>query len=395
MAQQTLNPGDAYEVVEVPDKRIGWIIGTGGARITEIKAQSGAQIHIDPPGSDMRKVTVWGVPAAVSVAVNLIRVSLTSTGRDQPGQKQEAQLTLEVKDSQVGAIIGRGGTNIKELRTRSMCEIWIEAVDEEHPNTGIRKVHIAGSAIHCETAKQMIGELMSGERQTSGALSRQVVDMSLRQVAALGNVTPAGGTDALHTVPPPPSQQPQQQQPSEPVLGADAIGDEATISDGALASLLDPSHPGYQPTALQQLQASGVRVHFSKERVVPPPSSRKRPHEDAVEVGAASSSSSSSSDAEGARTVLLAGSESAIASVKTLLASIEAHAAAAKAHFEARSLSTEEALMQYYQPFYAKAGLPYTPPVKLWQDEVELEANKYRAWASYYSAGGGQPPSKA
>ena len=92
--------------------------------------------------------------------------------------------------------------------------------------------------------------------------------------------------------------------------------------------------------ALQQLQASGVRVHFSKERIVPPPSSRKRPHEDAVEGGAASSSSSSSSDTEGARTVLLAGSESAIASVKTLLASIEAHAAAAKAHSRQRVAHT-------------------------------------------------------
>ena len=48
--------------------------------------------------------------------------------------------------------------------------------------------------------------------------------------------------------------------------------------------------------------------------------------------------------------------------------------------------SAEEALFHYYRPFYARAGLPYTPPARLWQDEVDAEASRYRMWASYYHA---------
>ena len=168
---------NVVEVISVPDKRVGQIIGSGGSRIQDIKNQSGANVHIEGTGSMLRKVTVWGNRTAVETAVRLIHHTLNSEqppgstlsgGGGTPLIPTEDQEIIEVQAVQVGIIIGRSGANIRELQARSATNMWVETTDNlENPCTpGHRRLHISGKLESIELAKALLKALL--ESRPSG-----------------------------------------------------------------------------------------------------------------------------------------------------------------------------------------------------------------------------------
>ena len=381
------------QVLMVSSKRIGTIIGHGGSRIAEIKATSGAQVHIDTTGSTTgRKVTVWGEPAAVMAAVDMVKACETNSA-DAPFRNKTGgdKVVVEVPSAQVGIVIGRSGANIRDLQQRSGAEMWVETADSvSDPCTpGMRRVFIVGTPEIIELAKHNLSALLdsnslpgSHRRETNKAIdSGPRVHDSAIPTATVGGL---------------------------PEVMNQYFTEELTITDGAFATLLDPSSPG----PLAQLQASGLQIHFSRARTaaalaVPPPPPHKWARVGGDEIDAdggaeagkgegektpsASYGDSSGDDpaaGSGTCTVRLTGPSLAVVhGAKVVLAGCETHAAAAKAMLEQRTLSEEEAMYQYYAPFYARAGLAYAPPTRLWQDDVDKEALRYRMWARYYASG--------
>ena len=58
----------ASEVIMVPDKMVGLIIGRGGEQITRLQAETGCKIQMaaDSQGMPERQCTLTGTPAAIS-----------------------------------------------------------------------------------------------------------------------------------------------------------------------------------------------------------------------------------------------------------------------------------------------------------------------------------------
>ena len=63
----TCRPCRDFPYMEVPNELLGALLGTGGARIREIRTNSGAKVFIEPkhvnPGKRMRSVTITGTKA--------------------------------------------------------------------------------------------------------------------------------------------------------------------------------------------------------------------------------------------------------------------------------------------------------------------------------------------
>lgn len=439
----------AVEMLPVPDKQIGTIIGAGGNRLAEVRAASGASVHIEPTnGTAIRQVTIWGRPQDVQMCVQMIKEIVAA---DEPPPSKALrpgteQATVEVARQYVGIVIGKSGTNIRDLMIRSGCEIWVdtnEQVKGDNPN--MRKVQIVGTPDQVAMARELLAYLLEQRHNSKTALATTPTEHSRaeRQIfnAVAGGAMSAGpGTGTGAGAAPSASGGPQAME-------------EVHISDGALSALLEPANS----SSLVHLQASGLQIHFAKTRSTrhdaagdgdaaggAPPAGSVGPSEggagtkrtraeadatggadgahgsaaaelasdsgqhehlnggaattDAGSVAAAAAAgvvanATGSGARMGGRIVRLYGDAAAIPGAKAVLAACEAHAAAARTHEALSALSAEEALFRYYQPLFGKAGLPYAPPAKLWVDEVTLDAMRYQRWASYYYASsGGQPP---
>jgi len=128
-----------------------------------------------------------------------------------------------------------------------------------------------------------------------------------------------------------------------------------SMSSAAFAVLLDQSNG-----LLQQLQGSGVNVHFARQL-----------------------------GKDGRRAVRVVGAAGHVHGAKLVIERCEAQATASRTHTE--RLSPEEGLLQYYRAFYEHCGLHYQPPQRLWQDKIDQDGLQYQQWASYYSSLGYMP----
>ena len=374
---------EAHEIIEVPDRRVGFIIGPSGTRIRQIKEQTKAQVHIEAAanGTEKRSVTVWGSKEAVAACVHLIRECLV-TAANTESDKKALQISLEIDPALVGRVIGRGGEHIRDMQTRSGAHVQIEREDApgyEPPIGGLRRVLISGPEEAREKARALLDRYLKGEK-----LADMQREASLASPASSAAATAAGAAAAAAAAATP------------------NVTTEVSISDGALTALVDPAQPG----PLGQLQASGVTIFISRARVVTSGGSgadavaaaaasgtvagEKRPHA-AVDGCGGGGGEGSSSSSRGVRTVRLCGNAMGVHGVKVLLAGCEAQAAAAKAASERTITTAEEALYTYYSPYYERAGMAYAAPAKLWLDEVDAEAARFKMWANYYSSSGQQP----
>jgi len=116
--------------LQVPNALIGSIIGKQGEAIKSIREQSQAKVNIadSQPGED-RDITIKGSIQSLEQAINLLITNM-SQNRNQPfpsDQPLDDSLSIKVlvANDQAGAIIGKGGEVIKQLREESGARISI------------------------------------------------------------------------------------------------------------------------------------------------------------------------------------------------------------------------------------------------------------------------------
>ena len=185
------------EQIGVPNGVVGFIIGRGGENITSMQARSGCKIQIQKehdmtPGQTQRVITLT---AATKESIDACRgmieamvqdrirttnssVSLASAMATPGGGTQAAKLheaisaghqlvTVVVPDGDVGLIIGRGGSTIRDIQDRSGANIQIpQAGDVDNPTVrtvSITHPHLEGA----QAAKQMIEGLLASKSQQS------------------------------------------------------------------------------------------------------------------------------------------------------------------------------------------------------------------------------------
>ncbi|XP_031387907.1 far upstream element-binding protein 2-like isoform X1 [Punica granatum] len=170
--------GTISRKIEVPNDKVGVLIGKGGETVRSLQSNSGAKIQIVRDADadmacSMRPVELIGSLESISKAEKLIRdviaeadaggsPSLVARGFGS-GQNAGAaeQFEMKVPNEKVGLIIGRGGDTIKGLQTKSGARIQLIP---QQPTGGDeskeRTVRVTGYKRQIDIAIEMIKDVM-------------------------------------------------------------------------------------------------------------------------------------------------------------------------------------------------------------------------------------------
>ncbi|KAK9065355.1 hypothetical protein SSX86_016738 [Deinandra increscens subsp. villosa] len=171
--------GGPGKKIDVPNGRVGVIIGKGGETIKYLQLQSGAKIQVTrdmdaDPNSLTRAVELSGTSEAIAKAEQLIKDVLAEAesggsgivSRRLPGQQGGAeQFVMQVPNNKVGLVIGKGGETIKSMQASSGARIQVIPLHPPPGDTSTeRTVQIDGSSDQIEAAKQLVNEVITENR---------------------------------------------------------------------------------------------------------------------------------------------------------------------------------------------------------------------------------------
>jgi far upstream element-binding protein len=168
------------KTIEIPNGRVGVIIGKSGETIKNLQLQSGAKIQVTRdldalPGSQTRPVELSGTPDQISRAEQLINEVLAEADAASSGnlssrkynapQPGADQFQMKIANNKVGLVIGKGGETIKSMQAKSGARIQVVPLHlpPGDPATE-RTVYIDGTQEQIETAKQLVIEVTSEVR---------------------------------------------------------------------------------------------------------------------------------------------------------------------------------------------------------------------------------------
>ncbi|CAL5202415.1 unnamed protein product [Lathyrus oleraceus] len=131
--------GGSSKKIEIPNGRVGVLIGKGGETIKYLQLQSGAKIQVTrdmdaDPNSTTRMVELMGTSDAVASAEKLINEVLAeaeagaSAGggtRRMAAQSGGDEFSMQIPNNKVGLIIGKGGETIKSMQASTGARIQV------------------------------------------------------------------------------------------------------------------------------------------------------------------------------------------------------------------------------------------------------------------------------
>lgn len=142
--------------VKIPEKKIGVLVGPGGANIKMIKEKTGVK-NVDISG-DM--CTIVGLPDQVTLAEaavhQLIEKGYMALSYDDFAEEDVMVLPIEFPN-----IIGQKGAIIQEIKKAAKVEISIPAVPKNPPQGKKYKVNIAGSKEGVQLGKEVINSIVT------------------------------------------------------------------------------------------------------------------------------------------------------------------------------------------------------------------------------------------
>ncbi|KAK8651601.1 hypothetical protein V6N13_141198 [Hibiscus sabdariffa] len=200
LPQQEVDDGSTItRKMEVPNAKVGVLIGKAGDTIRYLQYNSGAKIQImrdadADPDAPTRPVEIIGTLSSINQAEKLINAviaeadaggspSLVARGLATTQAAGAAdQIEIQVPNEKVGLIIGRGGETIKGLQTRSGARIQLIPQHlPEGDGSKERTVRVTGDKKQIEIAREMIKDVMNqilgtysmGSSSVSGGFNQQ------------------------------------------------------------------------------------------------------------------------------------------------------------------------------------------------------------------------------
>jgi len=170
---------DAPTDMRIPHRLIGLVVGKGGSRIRELQDSSGAKIFVrknDVDARDMVLVTLEGDAASRISAKRMIDELMekdcnsANTGHMDGWQNERTSThfnnstgfgdttVLTVALHMLGAVIGRGGRQVREIQDRTQTNIKIDKRCGE--------ITISGTKEGREQAKLLIDDVIQSESET-------------------------------------------------------------------------------------------------------------------------------------------------------------------------------------------------------------------------------------
>ncbi|KAL3498595.1 hypothetical protein ACH5RR_041327 [Cinchona calisaya] len=172
--------------IEIPNGRVGVLIGKAGETIKYLQLQSGAKIQVTrdmdaDPNSLTRGVELMGTPEQIAKAEQLIKDVLSEAeaggsgmiSRRVIGQPSGTdQFVMSIPNNKVGLVIGKGGETIKNMQARTGARIQVIPLHlPPGDNSTERTLQIDGSSEQIEAVKQLVNEVISENRMRSSAMS--------------------------------------------------------------------------------------------------------------------------------------------------------------------------------------------------------------------------------
>merc|ERR1719204_2295708 len=157
------------ETMQVPNSKVGVVIGKRGAKIQEIQQQTNTRLGMakeSEPGSLMRDLLIEGTRENIEKAKAMVNAAVSGIPdfAIQSGMAPDGQLmkTLDVTPACIGIVIGRGGENIKKLKEELECSIHVESATPQADGTSKPGTHIylKGSAEAIKVAENRIMKMV-------------------------------------------------------------------------------------------------------------------------------------------------------------------------------------------------------------------------------------------
>jgi len=165
------------ELMQVPNSKVGVVIGKRGAKIQEIQEQTNTRLGMakeSEPGSHMRDLTIEGTRENIEKAKAMVNAAVSGIPdfAIQSGMAPDGQLmkTLDVTPVCIGIVIGRGGENIRKLKEELECSIHVESATPQADGTSKPGTHIylKGSAEAIKVAENRIMEMIRPKTRGRG-----------------------------------------------------------------------------------------------------------------------------------------------------------------------------------------------------------------------------------
>jgi rRNA processing protein Krr1/Pno1 len=178
-------PGYITDEMECPHERVGIVIGAKGTIVQDIMRRSGSRIVVqqDFPDGHPRKVVISGTPYQVRHAKQLVSAVIMHGPVAVQGQAMmnpaamsyvgSVVQDLKIVQSQVGKLIGPGGSTIKELQIRFAVKMNI---DQLASDTDERRLRITGEPARVQAASQMVWHLLHNSHM--GMMHHQTMPQS-------------------------------------------------------------------------------------------------------------------------------------------------------------------------------------------------------------------------
>ena len=148
--------------MDCPQDKVGIVIGAKGVVVQEIMRRCGCKIviHQDFPEGHPRKVVFTGTAQQVEAGKSTVSaVIVHGPGVVQGGMMGGASIVQDMKivQSQVGKLIGPGGSTIKDIQQR--CRVKMN-IDQIIPNTDERRLRITGDSRSVQAATTMVWHIL-------------------------------------------------------------------------------------------------------------------------------------------------------------------------------------------------------------------------------------------
>ncbi|CAL1389995.1 unnamed protein product [Linum trigynum] len=269
--------GGTSKRIEIPNGRVGVIIGKSGETIKFLQAKSGAKIQVTrdldaDPNSPTRAVELVGTPEQIETAERLINDVLAEAdagGSGTVSRRQGGQggggggdhFVMKIPNNKVGLVIGKGGETIKSMQARTGARIQVIPLHlPPGDTTSDRNVHIDGTSDQVEAAKQLVNEVISENRMRNSSMSGGYAQQGY-QTRPPANWGPPGGA----------AQQPGYGGYGQPYAGASGQYNMPQPPYGGYTT--QPSSGGYPAGWDQSTQPTSQGYDYYSQ----PPSSQQPP----------------------------------------------------------------------------------------------------------------------
>lgn len=163
-------PGYVTEDMDCPHERVGIVIGAKGTIVQDIMRRTGSRIVVqqDFPDGHPRKVVITGSLQQVRAAKQLVSAVIVHgpvaiqgpqmMNHGPPmGYGNSVIQDLKIVQSQVGKLIGPGGSTIKDLQLRFAVKMNIDQLLQDSDE---RRLRITGDPTRVQAASQMIWHIL-------------------------------------------------------------------------------------------------------------------------------------------------------------------------------------------------------------------------------------------